>query len=166
MSGIAQLVELLVAVLLVATIAYSFLLDRRLRELRADEQTMRRTVVDLAAATDNAERAITGLRTTLADCDGTIAERLESAGSVASGLSGSVKAGEEVIDRIRSIVVAARRIEASAHLHIGEAVPLFGEAVPLYEADTPLGRNPKLAATAAAAEALAMRARARIRSAA
>ena len=158
MTGVAQLVELLVAILLAATIAYSILLDRRLRQLRADEQTMRRTVVDLACATDNAERAITGLKTTLAACDGTIAERLESAGNVATGLTGSVKAGEEVIDRIRSIVVAARRIEASAHLQLGEA--------PAFEPDTPLGRNPKLAATAAAAEALAMRARARIRSAA
>jgi len=158
-TGVAQLAEFIVAVLLVATIAYSFLLDRRLRQLRADEQMMRRTVVDLASATDNAERAIAGLKTTLAACDGTLADRLESADTVASGLSGSVKAGEEIIDRIKSIVVAARRIEASAHLQIGEALPL-------YEADTPLGRNPRLAATAAAAEALAMRARARIRSAA
>ena len=159
MFGIAQLVELLVAVLLVATIAFSFVLDKRLRQLRADEQSMRRTVVDLTAATDNAERAIAGLKTTLADCDGTIAERLESAGSVASGLSGSVKAGEEVIDRIRNIVVAARRMETSAQLQLAEGPPVL-------DADSPLGRNPKLAATAAAAEALAIRARARLRRAA
>ena len=57
-------IESLVAVLLLLTIGYCMLLNRRLKRLRADEQSMRAMIAELITATEIAERAIGGLKVT------------------------------------------------------------------------------------------------------
>ena len=76
---IGLVTELLLCVLLATTIGYCVVLDRRLRMMRADEQTMRKTIVDLITATESAERAVAGLRSVVRDCDETISGHLEKA---------------------------------------------------------------------------------------
>ena len=71
--------DVLVACLLVATIVTCFILTKRIERLKADEAGMRQTVGALITATDNAERAIAGLKSTLGDCDRTLEERLRTA---------------------------------------------------------------------------------------
>ena len=56
------LVESMVSVLLLLTILYCVRLNRQLRLLKADEQTLRATISELITATEIAERAIGGLR--------------------------------------------------------------------------------------------------------
>jgi hypothetical protein len=73
---------------------------------------MRRTVTELMLATETAERAIAGLRTTLGECDRTLAERLRTAERYAADLAVQVAAGEVVIDRIAQIVDSSRQIAA------------------------------------------------------
>ena len=73
---IGLLIELLVCVLLATTIGYCIVLDRRLRRLKADEATMRRTIIDLMTATENADRAVAGLRAVVEECDRTIGAQL------------------------------------------------------------------------------------------
>ena len=68
----------LVAVLLVATIVSSMKLSRRIAQLKGDEAALRQTIGDLMVATATAERAIAGLRTTLDECDRTLADRLRN----------------------------------------------------------------------------------------
>jgi hypothetical protein len=58
--GIA--VELLVAVLLIATIVWAIILDRRLRDLRSGRDGVKQAVMDLAGATGRAESAVAALR--------------------------------------------------------------------------------------------------------
>lgn len=101
-------IESLVAVLLVATIAYCAILDRRLRRLRADEATMRDTVTELVAATHAAERAIAGLRATVAQSEETLADRLGRAEALSQQMAGQLDEGEAVVERIARIAKAAR----------------------------------------------------------
>jgi hypothetical protein len=147
-SGISILADLLVATLLVATISTSLVLSRRIRRLKADESTMRKTIGELVVATETAERAIAGLRTTLGECDRTLAERLKAAERYSVDLAQQVGAGEEVMSRIAKIVEASRLVEPLKAL---APEPVSTAAM-------------KLKAAAARAEALAERAVRRLES--
>ncbi|KMO39438.1 hypothetical protein VQ02_09880 [Methylobacterium variabile] len=105
---VSILADLLVAVLLVACIVTSVGLGRRITRLKADEAAMRQTIGDLMGATESAERAIAGLRTTLAECDRTLAERLRLAERTNADLAAQLQAGDEVLSRIGRIVAQAR----------------------------------------------------------
>jgi hypothetical protein len=110
MSGALSLAaDIMVAVLLVATIVTSVRLSRRIARLKADESSMRKTIGDLVAATDSAERAVTGLRTTLLECDRALAERIGAAERQEEGLARTIKAGEAVMGGIGHIVDSTRR---------------------------------------------------------
>jgi hypothetical protein len=146
--------DLLVAVLLVGSIATSVALSRRITRLKADESAMRRTTGELVRATETAERAIAGLRTTLGECDRTLAERLRNAERFAADLAKQVEAGSSVITRVGRIVEAGRKV---ALVHEGPG------REPVDEAPAP-ERNSTLDAAAAAANALAERAQRRLRS--
>ena len=102
--------DLLLAILLVAAIASSVALSRRITRLKADESAMRKTVAELMFATETAERAIAGLRTTLGDCDRTLADRLRTAERYSADLAEQVAAGENVMDRIARIVESSRQV--------------------------------------------------------
>ena len=112
---IALIADVLVGVLLVATIATSIVLAKRIERLKADETAMRQTIGELLAATDTAERAIAGLKLTLGDCDRTLGEKLRTAERYAAELSDQVAAGQNVMSRIGQIVEASRKVsEAGA----------------------------------------------------
>lgn len=104
--------DVLVAALLVATIVTCFILTKRIERLKADEAGMRQTVGALITATDNAERAIAGLKSTLGDCDRTLEERLRTAERYAADLAAQVEAGQAVMERIGQIVSAASLVGA------------------------------------------------------
>ncbi|UMY15868.1 DUF6468 domain-containing protein [Methylobacterium organophilum] len=145
--------DILVAILLVATIATSLKLSRRITTLKADEAAMRQTIGDLVVASATAERAITGLRATLDDCDRTLAERLAAAERGSAELAAQVRAGEQVVARIGAIVANARAASAA------EAAPAR-IVEPMPEA---AGNGERLGAALAAAQALSERALDRLR---
>lgn len=142
--------DLLLAVLLVTTIASSVVLSRRIARLKADESAMRKTVAELMVASETAERAIAGLRTTLGECDRTLADRLRTAERYAADLAGQVAAGETVMQRIAQIVQSSRAVALAA---------------PLQETDQAPATSPhdeRLGAAALAAQALSERAARRL----
>ena len=145
---LSLLIESLVAVLLVLTIGYCLILNRRLKRLRADESSLRATIAELVTATTVAERAIEGLRTTVTDCDATLGERLRNAERISADLSGDLKRGAELISRIHRIAVAAKGPKVDLE-------PLPAPAVP--ERKKPNG----VSETVAAAQAIANRTRLR-----
>ncbi|WP_336814323.1 DUF6468 domain-containing protein [Bosea sp. MMO-172] len=115
--------DVLVASLLVATIITCFILTKRIERLKADEAGMRQTVGALITATDNAERAIAGLKSTLGDCDRTLEERLRTAERYAADLAAQVEAGQAVMERIGQIVSAATLVGAKEASVEAAAVP-------------------------------------------
>jgi hypothetical protein len=102
------MIESLVAVLLVFTIGYCVILNSRLKRLKADEQSMKATISELITATENAERAVNGLRGAAQDCEDTLGERLKSAERFSADLSRQIKVGEITINRLSRVLVAAR----------------------------------------------------------
>lgn len=160
---IGLVTELLLCVLLATSIGYSILLDRRLRLMKADEQTMRKTIVDLVSATEKAERAVAGLRNLINDCDQSIAGHLREAERHTHDLAEQIRTGDDVIARIARIVETARGAAPASPLRDASALREQGSArrsAPVPEPEpTPQER---LAATLAAAQAFAERARRRV----
>jgi ABC-type transporter Mla subunit MlaD len=142
--GIA--VDLLVAILLVATIVTSIGLSRRVARMKADEAAMRNTIGDLVIATDSAERAVATLRATLGDCDRTLGERLRIAEQYSADLADRVQAGETVMSRINQIVESSRR----AAVHVPREAANAPEAEGRQEAKKEVLRAAALAAQAVA----------------
>lgn len=142
---ITLIADALVASLLVATIITCYVLAKRIERLKADEAGMRQTVGALVTATDNAERAIAGLKSTLGDCDRTLEERLRTAERYAADLAAQVEAGQAVMERIGQIVSAATLVGA-------KEVPVEAPAAP-----APVSRLESAAQSAAAIRARAAR---------
>jgi len=140
--GFGFMIESLVAVLLLLTIAYCVILNNRLKRLKADEQSLKATIAELITATEIAERAVAGLKTPAHECDATLGERLRTADRCSGELNEQIKAGDVLLKRLSRIVAAARPSEGGA--------------------EPPAGPDPK--AVAAAAQAFAERARTRLNS--
>jgi hypothetical protein len=107
-------IESLVAVLLVLTIGYCALLNKRLQRLRADEHSLKATIGELITATEIAERAIAGLKLTVRDCDQNLGGRLASAHEVGERLMLQIETGEDILRRLSRIALAARPAGQSA----------------------------------------------------
>jgi hypothetical protein len=143
--GFGFLIESLVAILLLVTIGYCVLLNKRLKRLKADEQVLKATISELMTATEIAERAVAGLKSAAHECEDTLGERLKAADRFCADLSRQVKSGELVINRLSRIVDAAR--------------PLFdGSPAPV----PVVSAAPDPMALAAAAQIFAQRARKRV----
>jgi hypothetical protein len=142
----SAIADILVAVLLVATIVTSLRLSRRIAKLKSDEDAMRRTIGELMLASETAERAIAGLRTTLSECERTLGERLATAERYAADLSAQVEAGQGIITRIAQIVDSTKGQTARPVAAIEAPAPVQSDA------------SERLSAAVAAAHALAERA--------
>ena len=106
--GFGLMIESLVALLLLLTIGYCAILNRRLKRLKADEMSLKATISELITATEIAERAVAGLKITAHECEGTLGERLLAAARCCEELSRQTKSGEIVLDRIARVVRGAR----------------------------------------------------------
>lgn len=156
-NGFALMIEGAVCVLLVMTIGYCFILNRKLVRLRSDETALRATIAELVTATDIAERAIAGFKIAIRDCDLTLSERLRVAERVSVDMADQIVSGQDVLKRIVMITEAARAApEVPVIVSGNEACEEHGgiEAAPVPQ-------QSKAAAAALAAQALAMRARER-----
>jgi Domain of unknown function (DUF6468) len=145
MGGVVSfIIELTVIILLGLTVTYCIILDRRLQRLRADETSMRQTVVELGLATERAERSIDGLRNAITECDRTLGDRLRLAEEASQGLMETIRTGDEVLGRIGKIVGSARQAVDDMQQRVPQPEPAI-----------------KVSETLAAAEAFALRARRR-----
>jgi hypothetical protein len=107
------IVETLVAALLLLTIGYCMLLNKRLKRLKADEQSLKATIAELITATEIAERAIGGLKVTVRDCDQNLGAQLAMANEMSDRLKKQTLAGEEVLHRLSRIALAARPLASA-----------------------------------------------------
>jgi hypothetical protein len=106
--SLALMIESLVAILLLLTIGYCMVLNRRLKRLKDDEQSLKATISELITATEIAGRAVAGLKATAQECDGTLGERMRAAERLAAGMERQLKAGELLLSElIRSGIAAA-----------------------------------------------------------
>ena len=104
------LVESMVSVLLLLTILYCVRLNKQLRLLKADEQTLRATISELITATEIAERAIAGLKATMREGEQSLGTRLQRAETLTSDIERQLAAGEDMLARLTRIAGAARPV--------------------------------------------------------
>jgi hypothetical protein len=145
------IIESLVAILLVLTISYCYMLNQRLKRFKADEQSLKATISELITATEIAERAITGLKLTVHECDQNIGERLRTAERYAADISVQVEAGEGVLRRLSQIVSVGRPLAAPA-----------APAPAAHVSPAPASPAPEARDLVAAANAIAERTRSRV----
>jgi len=156
--GFGLIIEGLVAILLMVTIGYCTALNNRLKRLKADERVLKATIAELITATEMAERAVAGLRTTARECEGTLGERMMAAEQCCAELNRQVKAGDVVIERLARVVVASRKLDEVQPVAAAPAAP--APAAPKAAPASAAPADPK--AVAAAARSLSDRLRERM----
>ena len=114
-DALGMMIEGLVAILLIMTIGYCMLLNKRLKLLRADEDALRVTIAELITATEIAERAIAGLKATAHACETGLGERLGRAEILSAELDHKLTAGRHVVGDLVQIATAGRRVAQSQH---------------------------------------------------
>lgn len=122
------LVETMVSILLLLTILYCVRLNRQLRLLKADEQSLRATISELITATEIAERAIGGLKATMREGEQTLNERLQRGESVSADIERQLAAGEQLLARITRIADAGRPADEVASAPDARAVAVAAQA--------------------------------------
>src|ERR1700738_3585263 len=95
--GIA--IESLVAILLMLTIAYCMLLNKRLQRLKADEHSLKAVIAELITATAIAERAIGGLKHTVRDVNENLGHQLTAAAQMSQQLKRQLSEGDNIFRR-------------------------------------------------------------------
>jgi hypothetical protein len=101
--GFPFIIETMVAVLLLFTILYCVRLNNGIMQLKGDEKILKTTIAELITATETAERAISGLKTTVSESDQTLGERLRSAEKFSADISRQIEAGESILSRLAQI---------------------------------------------------------------
>jgi hypothetical protein len=127
--GIA--IESLVAALLLLTIGYCMLLNKRLKCLKADEHSLKATIAELITATEIAERAIGGLKLTVRDVNENLRNQISTASELSDQLNKQLAEGDHVMRRLSKIVSAGRApVEESsvAQLSPAKAVAAAAQA--------------------------------------
>jgi hypothetical protein len=122
------LVEILVSLLLLLTILYCVRLNRQLRLLKADEQTLRATISELITATEIAERAIAGLKSTMRDGEQNLGGRLERMERLTSELDEQLTAGEDLLARLTRIAGIGKPTAEPAPVPDAKAVAAAAQA--------------------------------------
>ena len=122
------LVEIMVSILLLLTILYCVRLNRQLRLLKADEQSLRATISELITATEIAERAIGGLKSTMREGEQTLSERLQRGEQLSADIERQLTAGEGLLSRLTRIAGAARPADEAAYVPDARAVAAAAQA--------------------------------------
>ena len=102
------LIESLVTILLMLTIGYCMLLNKRLKRLKADEHSLKATIAELITATEIAERAIGGLKHTVRDVNENLGNQLAAATEMTGQLKKQLGECDQVVRRLSRITSAAR----------------------------------------------------------
>ncbi len=107
------LIESMVSVLLLLTILYCVRLNKQLRLLKADEQSLRATISELVTATEIAERAIAGLKTTMREGEQTLNDRLQRSETVTAEFDRQLVAGQQLLSKLIRITGAGKEAEVA-----------------------------------------------------
>jgi chromosome segregation ATPase len=142
------MIESLVAILLMVTVGYCMLLNKRLKRLRADEHSLKAVIGELVTATEIAERAIGGLKHAVRDVNENLGQQLTSATQMSEHLKRQLSECDHVVRRLSKIAIAARPQQAA------EPEPAQPDPQP-----PPQAKSSNAKAVAAAAQAFSERRR-------
>lgn len=139
------ILDLLVSVLLIATIAYAVTLNQRLTQLRKNRDEMAKIIVSFNEATVRAESSIPKLKKAAEDAGMALQERVEKAHSLRDDLAFMIERADTMANRLENAVRSART-EARPQV---ASQPQVAGAAPRSQASS---RAATVAAAAAASE--------------
>jgi hypothetical protein len=122
------LVETMVSILLLLTILYCVRLNKQLRLLKADEGSLRATISELVTATEIAERAIAGLKSTMHQGEKLLGEKLERGETLAAELDLHLGTGNQLLARLIRIAGVTRPVGESPSVQDAKAVAAAAQA--------------------------------------
>ena len=122
------LVETMVSVLLLLTILYCVRLNKQLRLLKADENSLRATISELVTATEIADRAIAGLKAMMQQGEQTLSQKLERGEVLAAELDLHVSAGNQLLARLVRIAGVTRPVGEPPAVQDAKAVAAAAQA--------------------------------------
>jgi hypothetical protein len=97
---LTMMVEILVAVLLLITLGISLVLNRRLGNLRANQDEMRRLIGDFDKALAKARHGMTELKSASASADTAHEERMKQARTLRDELGFMIETADRLADRL------------------------------------------------------------------
>ena len=100
--------DAIVALLLIATIGYSMVLNRRLGAVRNDREKFEVLVRNLNAASQRAEAAVTNLRVTADDLSRRLEKKVEEAKALSDDLTYMMERGGGIADKLANQIRAGR----------------------------------------------------------
>lgn len=108
--SLGMAIEMLVAILLMLTIAYCIVLNKRLTRLKSDEHSLKAVIAELITATEIAERAIGGLKLAVRDVNENLGNQLSAATTMSEQLYRQLGEADNVVRRLSKITLAARPV--------------------------------------------------------
>ncbi|HTH17885.1 MAG TPA: DUF6468 domain-containing protein [Magnetospirillum sp.] len=102
------ILDLLVSVLLIATIGYAVMLNQRLTQLRKNRDDLAKIIVSFNEATVRAESSIPKLRKAADDAGHALQERVEKAQSLRDDLAFMIERADTMANRLENGVRSAR----------------------------------------------------------
>ena len=127
--SLGMAIETLVAVLLMLTIGYCILLNKRLTRLKADEHSLKAVIAELITATEIAERAIGGLKLAVRDVNENLGSQLAAATQMSDQLHRQLGEADNVVRRLSKITIAARPLTHPEPVATSVATPSAAKAV-------------------------------------
>ena len=122
------LIETMVSVLLLLTILYCVRLNKQLRLLKADENSLRATISELVTATEIADRAIAGLKSMMQQGEQALSQKLERGEVLAAELDLHLSAGNQLLARLVRIAGVTRPVGESPAVQDAKAVAAAAQA--------------------------------------
>ena len=106
--------EIILAVLLCTAIGYGFILNRRIVELRRDQENLDKLAKSFAAATSRAEASIVQLKVTSDATAQALDETLKQAGGIREDLVYLIERGNKLADTLESDIRSRENKSSSA----------------------------------------------------
>jgi len=98
--NIGLIVEVVVAALLLVTIGYCYVVERRLASLRSGQDGLREVIAALNSATQQAQASVLQLKAAGETCSADLKKAIADARTLADELSVMVEAGDGVAERL------------------------------------------------------------------
>ncbi|MCB1493106.1 MAG: hypothetical protein KDJ77_15135 [Rhodobiaceae bacterium] len=121
--------DVVIAILLVVTIAFCVLLGKRLKRLRADEEMMRAVVADIVQSTGKAEHAIRTLKSTAEECENTLGVQLRDAELAIHDLTSGKAEAETTARRLAEMVAIVKSLKLLEKASVGEPLRPANEPI-------------------------------------
>ena len=150
------ILDLVVILLLVPTIVYAIILNRRLVALRRSRDELGRIVASFNDATMRAEAGIPKLKKATTEANQTLKDRVDKAQTLRDDLAFMVQRAEELANRLEAGVKAARvDVGTTPAAPVSAAASTYGAAAPAPVRGLAAEPPPRTLAAAAAPSALA-----------